>query len=88
MNEAKIKKINQVLADYFEKNKGVKRIPALDAWDYFVDAGIFNMDYDRPGLSIRRVLRELDDKNQLDLIPYVVVERKDKNRNWFFEPLK
>ena len=23
MNEAKIKKINQVLADYFEKNKGV-----------------------------------------------------------------
>lgn len=88
MNEAKLKKINQVLADYFEKNKGVKRIPALDMMDYFVDAGIFNMDYDRPGLPIRRVLRELDDKNQLDLIPYVVVERKDKNRNWFFEPLK
>ena len=56
MNEAKIKKINQVLADYFEKNKGVKRIPALDMMDYFVDAGIFNMDYDRHGLPIRRVL--------------------------------
>jgi hypothetical protein len=56
--------------------------------DCFVDAGIFKMDYDRRGLPIRNVLRELDDKNQLDLIPYVVVERKDKNRNWFFEPLK
>ena len=56
--------------------------------DCFVDAGIFKMDYDRRGLPIRKVLRELDEKNQLDLIPYVVVERKDKNRNWFFEPLK
>ena len=88
MNEVKIKKINQVLEDFFETNKDVKRIPALDMMDYFVDAGIFNMDYDRRGLPIRNVLRELDDKNQLDLIPYVVVERKDKNRNWFFEPLK
>ena len=68
MNEVKIKKINQVLADFFEKNN--------------------KMDYDRRGLPIRNVLRELDDKNQLDLIPYVVVDRKDKNRNWFFEPLK
>ena len=88
MNEVKIKKINQVLADFFEKNKDVKRIPALDMMDCFVDAGIFKMDYHRRGLPIRNVLRELDDKNQLDLIPYVVVERKDKNRNWFFEPLK
>lgn len=88
MNEVKIKKINQVLADFFEKNKDVKRIPALDMMDYFVDAGVFDMDYDRPGLPIRKVLRELDEKNQLDLIPYVVVERKDKNRNWFFGPLK
>ena len=41
MNKAKIDKINQVLADYFEKNKGVKRVPALDMMDYFVAAGIF-----------------------------------------------
>ena len=61
MNEVKIKKINQVLADFFEKNKDVKRIPALDMMDCFVDAGIFKMDYDRRGLPIRNVLRELDD---------------------------
>lgn len=88
MNLVEIKKINQVLADYFEKNKHVKRIRALDMMEYFIDAGIFNKDYKRSGLPIRNVLRELDEKNQLDLIPYVVVERKDKNRNWFFVPLK
>lgn len=53
MNEVKIKKINQVLADFFEKNKDVKRIPALDMMDCFVDAGIFKMDYARRGLPIR-----------------------------------
>lgn len=51
MNEVKIKKINQVLADFFEKNKDVKRIPALDMMDYFVDAGVFDVDYDRPGIA-------------------------------------
>lgn len=88
MDRAKIDKINQVLADFFEKNKGVKRIQALDMMDYFVDAGIFNMDYKRAGLPIRKVLRELDDKNELNLIPYVVPERKSENTYWYFEPLK
>ena len=88
MNKGKIEKINKVLADYFESNKSVKRVRALDMMDYFVDAGIFKKDYDRPGLPIRNVLRELDENNQLDLIPYVVVERKEKKSNWYFEPLK
>lgn len=88
MNNAKIQKMNQVLADFFEKNKGVKRIPAKDMMDYFVDAGIFKMDYDRAGLPIRNVLRELDRNDQLNLIPYVVVERKSRNCYWYFEPLK
>lgn len=88
MNKAKIDIINQVLADFFEKNKSIKSIPAKDMMKEFVDAGVFNKDYEREGLPIRRVLRELDDNNQLHLIPFVVVERKGKNRNWFFEPLK
>ena len=88
MNKAKIEKINKVLADYFEKNKSVKRVRALDMMDYVVDAGIFKKDYERSGLPIRNLLRELDENNQLDLIPYVVVERKERNSNWYFEPLK
>lgn len=88
MTNSKIEKINQVLADFFEKNKSVERIPALDMMDYFVNAGIFNKDYDRRGLPIRNLLRKLDDSNELHLIPYVVVERKDRNSYWYFEPLK
>ena len=88
MNKTKIVKTNQVLAEFFEKSKGIKRIPALDMMDYFVNAGIFKKDYDRPGLPIRKLLRELDESNELHQIPYVVVERKEKNRNWYFEPLK
>lgn len=87
MNKARIDRINQVLADFFEKNKGIKRIPALDMMDYFVNAGIFKKDSDRRGLPIRNLLRELDETNELHLIPYIVIERKDKNRYWFFEPL-
>ena len=37
MNKTKIEKINKVLADYFESNKSVKRVRALDMMDYFVD---------------------------------------------------
>lgn len=88
MNKTKIDKINQVLGEFFEKNKNIKRIPALDMMEHFVEAGVFNTDYDRHGLPIRRLLRELDKNNQLSLIPYVVVERKSQKNYWFFEPLK
>lgn len=88
MDKSKIDRINQVLGDFFEKNKDIKRVPALDMMEHFVEARIFNTDYDRPGLPIRKLLRELDENNQLCLIPYAVVERKDKNRYWFFESLK
>ena len=88
MNISKIEKINQVLADYFELNKTVSRVPALDLMDEFVKAGIFNSDSERAGLPIRKLLRELDDNNLLDKIPYVVVDRKTKNRKWFFAPIK
>ena len=89
MNISKIEKINQVLDDYFEKNKNISQVPAMDLMDEFVKGGIFNSDSDdRPGLPIRNLLRELDKNNQLHLIPYVVVDRKTKNRSWYFAPIK
>ena len=84
MNNTKIEKINQVLADYFEKNKSMNRVPAKDMMDYFVGAGIFKEDR-KNGYPIRKLLRELDEKNELHLIPYVVAERKIANTNWFFQ---
>ncbi len=88
MNRVKIENINKVLADYFARNKNVKRVRALDMMEEFVKAGIFKSDSERAGLPIRKLLRELDKNNQLDLIPYIVVEQKDKNRNWYFEPIE
>ena len=88
MNKVKIEKINKVLADYFAKNKNVTRVRALDMMDEFVKAGIFKSDSERAGLPIRSLLRELDRNNLLDLIPYIVVERKEKNRNWYFAPIE
>lgn len=88
MDKVKIAKINQVLTEYFAKNKNITRIRALDMMDEFVKAGIFNSDYERAGLPIRNLLRELDKNNKLNLIPYVVAERKTKYTNWYFEPVK
>lgn len=88
MNMSKIQRINQVLAEYFKRNKNVLRVPAMDLMDEFVKAGIFKSDSERAGLPIRKLLRELDENNQLDLIPYVNVERKSVNRNWYFAPIK
>jgi hypothetical protein len=88
MNIVKIEKINKVLANYFKNNKNVKKVPALELMDEFVKAGVFKSDSEkRPGLPIRNILRELDENNELHLIPYVHVERKTKNRNWFFIPI-
>lgn len=88
MNMSKIERINQVLAEYFERNKNISRVPAMDLMGEFVKAGIFNCDYEREGLPIRKVLRELDKTGQLNLIPYVVAERKTRNTSWFFAPIK
>lgn len=88
MNMSKIERINQVLAAYFERHKSVSRVPAMDLMGEFVKAGIFRSDSERAGLPIRKLLRELDESNQLDLIPYVIVDRKSVNRSWYFGPIK
>lgn len=35
-------------------------------------------------MPIRKILRALDAKNQLSLIPFIKAERKESNTNWFF----
>jgi hypothetical protein len=81
--EEKIKAINIAIAEYFEKNPSVSKVRAKNLMPHFIRNGIFNQDH-KGGLPIRALLRELDDNNQLYLIPSVLVERKKKNRNWFF----
>jgi hypothetical protein len=81
---SKISQINKVLQDYFEVNKGISSIPVKDMMPYFILAGVFVKD-NKNGLPIRNVLRRLDEKNELHLIPFVSAERKETNTNWFFQ---
>jgi hypothetical protein len=59
---------------------------AKEFMPYFLKAGVWESN-SKDGLPLRKLLRDLDKSNQLHLIPYLVVERKAKNVNWFFRPL-
>ena len=84
-NEEKIARINEVVTDYFKNNPSVDKIPAMDLMPEFVKDGIFNKDYERKGLPIRNLLRELDRNNELDKIPTLLPERKSINTYWYFQ---
>jgi hypothetical protein len=53
---------------FFEKNVSVSKILGKDLMSNFIRAGIFPADY-KNGLPIRKILRELDEANQLSLFP-------------------
>ena len=79
----RINKINNVLEFYFNTNPNIKIIKAKDLMPLFIKNGIFEKDH-RDGLPIRKLLRELNNNNELRLIPYAHPERKKKYINWFF----
>ena len=79
----KISQINTVLKSYFDKNVSVSEIRAKDLMPNFVKEGIFVEDV-KNGLPLRKILRKLDEQNQLHLIPFVYADRKAKNVSWYF----
>ena len=79
----KVPKINKVIKQFFDQNPSVDKIPAKDLMAEFIKAGVFIKDH-RNGLPIRKVLRALDEENELDRIPFVIPERKTKNTFWYF----
>lgn len=76
-----------MVENYFANNPSESLIPAKDLMPYFIKANIFVQDQ-KNGLPIRKILRQLDDNNQLHLLPNLIAERKAKNTNWFFERMK
>ncbi|MBP5772423.1 MAG: hypothetical protein J6W75_13940 [Bacteroidaceae bacterium] len=89
MSNKKVNQINEALKAYYEQHPNDSKRPAKDFMEYFVKNGIFNKDTEeRSGLPLRKILRELDEHNECDAIPYLVVDRKLKNRRWFFAPIK
>ena len=79
----KYTQINLVLKDYFDLNKNVKIIPAKNMMPYFVLAGIFSKD-EKNGLPIHYLLKKLDKKDQLKIIPFAFCEKKTIYNKWFF----
>ena len=57
-----------------------------DLMDGLIKKGFFKKDH-RNGLPLRNILRELDQENELYLIPQVRVDRKERNRFWYFNPV-
>lgn len=82
MNNDKIVKINEVIAQYFDTNKNIDWIPAKAIMPELIKAGVFNKD-EKKGLPIRKVFRKLDTETELDKIPSVHVERRSENVYWY-----
>jgi len=75
-------RIRRVVAKYFE-NSDETKIQAKELMDEFIEQGIFNKNY-KDGKPIRDFLRFLDENNHLHLIPQVIYEQKEMNKNWYF----
>lgn len=85
IDHTQLNKINGVIESYFEKNTTLTIVPAKKLMPNFISAGIFEKDH-KNGLPIRKVLRELDRTQQLELIPCVYAERKGPDTYWYFIP--
>ena len=82
MSEEKIVKINEVITRYFKMNSTVDWIPIKTIMADLVAEGVFKKD-EKKGLPFRKVLRKLDQENQLNTIPSVHVERRSENKYWY-----
>lgn len=82
MNEGKIVRINEVIADFFKNNPTIEWIAAKEIMPSLIKAGVFNKD-EKKGLPLRKVLRALDKDNTLDKIPFVHPERKGIDTYWY-----
>ena len=80
----KITQINLILKDYFELNFSVKKVAVKNMMPYFVLGGVFKKD-EKNGLPIQILLRKLEEKNQLKLIPFALADKKTVYTKWYFE---
>ncbi len=77
--------INSVIEAYFIKNTTIEIIPAKALMPEFIAAGIFRKDI-KNGKPIRDILRGLNEREQLQLIPYVHAEKNGIDTYWYFIP--
>ncbi|MCX7550278.1 hypothetical protein [Xanthomarina sp. F2636L] len=85
MEYSKVVKMGYVIEEFL-KIKKLKNAKPKELMPMLIEKGFFNQDH-RDGLPLRNVLRDLDEKNMLYLLPQVEVERKETNRFWFFNAI-
>lgn len=86
MNETTIKNMSIDIQSYLDDKK-LSGVKAKDLMPMLIKKGYFFKDH-KEGLPLRKVLRELDQANQLYLLPQVEVVKKTENIYWFFNPVE
>lgn len=84
MEKSEIVKMGYIIQQYLNEEKIVDAKPK-DLMQILIEKGFFTKDY-RKGLPLRKLLRELDDNDELYLLPQVRVERLEK-RYWFLNTI-
>lgn len=79
--------INETIRKYFADPSHPRKIRAKELIPEFIFAGAFKADH-KNGLEIRNLLRDLDKKRSLSIIPYVLAEKGERNTHWFFVDTK
>jgi len=85
IDQKKIELLNTVIEKHFEQHNDLTIIPVKKLMPEFIAAGIFSKDI-KNGMPIRKILRELNQKKQLDLIPYIHADRQEQDTYWYFIP--
>ena len=86
MQNHEIIKMGYAIQAFLEKEKLVDAKPK-DLMPILIEKGFFKKDH-RDGLPLREILRDLDRRNELYLLPQVRADRKEKNVSWFFNVLE
>lgn len=86
MQNHEIIKMGYVIQAYLEKEKLVDAKPK-DLMPILIEKGFFKKDH-REGLPLREILRDLDARNELYLLPQVRVDRKEVNVSWFLNAIE
>jgi hypothetical protein len=86
MTDLKITQMAAAIQQYITENK-LSELKPKDLMPMLVGKGFFNKDH-RAGLPLRKVLRDLDKRDMLYLIPQVRADRKAVNVSWFFNAIE
>jgi hypothetical protein len=76
-------RINEAVDAYFDSNPSTEWFPVKKLMPSLIAAGVFEKDI-KNGLPLRKVLRDLDNDEQLNEIPRAYADRTGRDIYWYF----